>query len=163
VLYLLEPNAQLRWCNLPADTILEAAAAHDVDLARLEWQPAEEFTPDATTLALALRYGTPCSRGLVLNACYVDLQRRAAEIRAAHAASTQSQAALGDFHRVMEQWSPGSTEARRERDAGIDDGSARLAADADAKLQRALTERDIDPRLQAHWEALGGHVPGETG
>src|SRR5215207_4809878 len=70
VLYLVQPHRQLQWADLPASTTMQLAQEHDLDLARLPWQPSEE--PDSgIVLQLALRRGAACSLGLVVDGAYL--------------------------------------------------------------------------------------------
>ncbi|MBK0330403.1 hypothetical protein I8D64_03190 [Brachybacterium sp. MASK1Z-5] len=67
MLYLLAPPYQLHWTPQP-ESWIDLAKEHGTDLGQIDWAPAEEPHSPSIVVRLALRYGTECSRGIVLPA-----------------------------------------------------------------------------------------------
>ncbi len=157
MLYLIEPNGPLKWNDLPARVVLEAARDRNVDLARLDW-PVAERPPTRDFLRVALRHGVACSVGLVVDAGDVIDLTRADELRG-HAAKTPAmRESLASADALMERLAPGWTEHGRDLDAKIVESLERAAQEADEDVAELLAA-PVKPELLEHWRSLGGFVP----
>jgi hypothetical protein len=157
VLYLIEPNGPLKWNDLPARVVLEAARDRNVDLARLDW-PVAERPPTLDFLRVALRHGVACSVGIVVDAKDVIDLTRADDLRARAARTPEMRASLAPQDALMEKLLPGSAEYSRNLDAQIVESMERLAWEAEDDVAELLAA-PVKPELVEHWKSLGGFVP----
>ncbi len=157
MLYLLKPGGDMAWIDMPATTTLDLAAKHDVDLARFEWLPAERRA-DATLTALALRHGTRCSTGIVLEGHFAAELTRRAQLIESQAREPQRRASLASHDAQMERMMPGWTQHGRDLDAGVAASRTNTIAEIDAQLREWLAVSP-KPELVERWTALGGPVP----
>lgn len=159
MLYLVKPTGEMVWNDLPAEMVLEAAAEHGADLSQLGWQPAERRA-DETTVALALRYGTKCPTGIVLDGAYVVKQHRPALLTQTHEQAARSnQAAFETGKALMERAIPGWTDNSRALDDRVNESHRRQVEAAQADVDQALARQDVNPDLVEHWLRLGGRIP----
>lgn len=151
VYYLLRPDMTVWFCDLTGRTVLDMGAKYpEVDLARLEWVPAERpFTDDL--LHVALVKGVPCSTGVVVYAVDLVALEGGEELRAL---TRRSQAAKAKVNAqngpLMEALIPGWTEGDRKLDAELAESMEQSARERDAERARALSEQR-DPELVRHW------------
>jgi hypothetical protein len=157
MLYMVEPDAPLKWSDLPADMVFRAVAQSGADLAQLEWDVADR-PADPAIVRLAIRHGVRCSVGLVVDGGLVAEHDQPARIREAHRNAQQAHAALEQQNALMERLIPGWTEHDAELSTRIDESSERAAARADEEASEALDSAP-DPALIDHWTALGGRLP----
>lgn len=160
MLYLVHPSGRLFWNELPSSLTLDVASQHDVDLARLDWQPTERPLLGPAAFALALRHGVACSTGIVLPGHVISDLLRPAELahlaREAQISSERSRAAMPD--ELMDQIMPGWKKSGEALDARVAEGVAESVREAEEDLQ-ALLDAPVKPELRQHWVSLGGSVP----
>lgn len=157
MLYLVKVNLSMEWSDLPAQTVLRAVAEHGAPLDGVEWEPVERIASD-TTVALALRYGVACLRGIAVDGIYPVLQSRPGELEELRHPSPETRAAVSDAHGIVETMFPGSAEHRRHLEAGADRSMQDAVAEAHEDVAEALAA-PVRPELVEHWRSLGGHVP----
>ena len=160
--YLVHPSGRLFWNDLPSSLTLDVAAAHGADLALLDWKPSE-YQVGSDAIRLALRHGLPCSTGIAMHDHLVSDLLRPTEIartaRAAQASAEKARATMPD--ELMEYVWPGWKRQGEELDARVAESVATSIREAEDEL-RDLLEAPIKPELEAHWQQLGGLVPGRA-
>ena len=159
MLYLVRPLGQLSWSDLPASLVLSLAGEHSVDLASLEWKPSE-LVPSADLVRLALRHGTACSAGIVVDGIIVSDFLRPAELakltRESRVVAERAKAAMPE--EIMEQLVPGWAEHGRKLDAAVAQ-SMSDEIDHSMKELEALLAAPLDEALLQHWQSLHGVIP----
>jgi hypothetical protein len=159
MLYRLTPHNHVTWCDLPARTVLESAAKHGVDLARLPWEPTEDRQFSQDLLRLALRHGVACSTGIVLDAVHTVDLGRADQLRILRMQADEAQAKVDESSgALMEQLMPGWTAHGEELDERIRESSERTAREAEEDLAAELAA-PVKPELIELWTRLGGQLP----
>lgn len=158
LLYRLSPPSHVTWCDMPSRGTIKLAQENDVDLARLPWEPAEARTFSSDLLRLALRYGIPCSDGVVVSAIDVVDLGRSDELRLLNHQSTEVHSELRTQNPFMEQLFPGWTAHGEELDRRISETMESTAQEAEDVLVEQLA---ATPKAEVveHWSRLGGDLP----
>lgn len=157
MLYLVTPTQQVLWLRLPADVVLNAATQHDVDLAHLEWAPADlPYSNDLLKLALA--HGTPAANGIVLDGALVARTTEATRLRDSLEQLHDADAKTGPTDAFMERLLPGRQAHRDELNQRIDARAEEQIAEANEQA-RALIDTPPQRILTEHWAGLGGALP----
>lgn len=157
MLYLIEPNGPLKWDDIPTHMALEATKIHGVDLGRLPWQDSERLVT-ADTIRVALRFGIPCSRGIVIEPIHLIDLDRADALTKSLADVKQSQAALSANDDWMETLLPGWKETGQKLEASIDASTLKSIQEAEAKATELLGS-PVSKTLLSHWRTFGGQDP----
>jgi len=158
MLYLLEPNEKVTWVDLPHSVTAAFVREHGLDLEALEWSPAE-LKLDSMILRLAVRFGLPARRGLVVDGGTVSEYARIGRMIETHDAANVAQERVKESNGpLMEALMPGWTERTRELDARVNDSVRQAIAEAVADLDEQLSEQP-DDQLAQHWRRLGGVLP----
>lgn len=158
MMYLVTPT-QLLWTSL-SHIKLEELVEMGANLEAIQdWTPAERPLTH-TDVRVALRYGIPVQRGIVVDAIWIIDQQRAKELREANARAKKARQhpTIRKADKMMEEGSPGWIAQGEELDRRIDEQSERSAREAEEKARRQL-EVPLKPELVDHWESLGGAVP----
>lgn len=159
MLYLVRPLGQLSWSDLPASLVLSVVGERSVDLARLDWKPSE-LAPSADLVRLALRHGTACSAGIVVDGIIVSDFLRPAELakltRESSVVAERAKAALPN--EIMEQLMPGWGEHGRKLDADVAQSMSE-EIDRSARELETLLSAPVDDDLLGHWQSLHGVTP----
>lgn len=158
MLYRLTPPNRVTWCDMPSRGILQLAQENSVDLARLPWAPAEARTFSKDLLRLVLRYGIPCSDGIVVSAIDVVDLGRSDELLLLNHRSTEVHGELRAQHPFMEQFFPGWTAHGEQLDGQVSESMERAAREAEDDLAEQLTAAP-KPDVVEHWFRLGGDLP----
>lgn len=154
MLYLIAPDAPLRWSDLPASVAFGTAAQPGADLAQLDWQVSERPVDDAA-VRLAIRYGVPCSEGLVVDANLIAAQDQAALVRHARAAADgESTPKSGWIEGRFLRWTAGDHETA----STVARSSERVASAVTSRAAEAVGA-EPDAALMDHWTALLGRLP----
>ena len=156
MLYLLTPTG-LRWNNILAEVTLNAAREHGADLARLDWQPAEDTTV-ADVLPVALRYGVACSTGIVIDGSDAVVPHRPKHLQETHVAAAASHAEIEATADAIDQML-GAEGTSRDLTRRINEQHEENLRKAREDAQAQLDARDIDPALLEHWQPIGGMPP----
>lgn len=143
---------------MPSRGTIKLAQENDVDLARLSWEPAEARTVSSDLLRLALRYGIPCSDGIVVSAIDVVDLGRSDELRLLNHQSTEVHSELRTQGAFMEQFFPGWTAHGEELDRRISESMERTAQEADDDVAEQLAVA-AKPEVVDDWSRLGGDLP----
>lgn len=160
MLFLVQPHS-LKWADVPAKPVLDIARENpSADLAGLEWRADEAFTLSSDDVRIALRYGVPCSTGLVVDAIVLLDARQPDQLRVMAIESEETRRAVRDSATadLLERMFPG----HREHSEKLDDqvaGSMRGAIERAQEDARRLFEKPVNPQLLEHWESLGGLTP----
>lgn len=148
--YLIRPDLNLEWINLPEGII--SSVAEESNLGQLEWIPADRKF-DEVVLALALRSGTPCSKGIAIAGTKLLPLDDLIELR--NLASGPTELPTDD---LIEALMPGSKEYGLALDQEIDTAREERINQATAALIDALAVPPADSLVQ-HWTSLGGFLP----
>lgn len=143
---------------MPSRGTIELARENGVDLANLPWQPAEARSFSHDLLRLALRYGGPCSTGIVLSAIDVVDLGRSDELRLLNHQSSGAHTELRGQDMFMERLIPGWTEHGEELERKITQSMERAAREADDDLAEQMAAAP-KPELENLWSRLGGELP----
>lgn len=155
--YLLRPQAPMLWTDADRVTV-GFFSERGRDLAALPWRDDTDKVLTNDKVRVALRYGTACSTGLVIEANYILQLTSADELRATHAQVAESRAALADSEDLMERLYPGWKDHGRELDRRIDE-SSRAEADRRDREAVELLNAPVDETLLQHWISIGGRLP----
>ncbi|WP_074304858.1 hypothetical protein [Mycobacteroides abscessus] len=156
VYYLIQPNLRLLWCDVSeymSDRFAKDHPEVDIDLGRLEWQPAERPF-DVETLRIALRYGSSTGRGLIVSGRDLVPLTYARDMQAIRSRDSTKLPSAAFFEQVM----PGWTEQTRELDAKVDASMAQTRERAERELEQAMSREPVSALVE-HWRALGGVIP----
>lgn len=157
MLYLVSPNRDLRWIDLPPQLTLAAAREHGVDLGGLDWLAAERKM-ERDIVRLALRFGHECSAGIVISAVDLSEVGRAEELERLQRESVSARSALANSEQLMEALAPGWIADSERLNAEVDASIASTIDESRTDLQSML-DRSPDDGLMLHWVALGGALP----
>jgi hypothetical protein len=151
---MIRPGAPLQWTDTPSGTIKQLMAEHSIDLAKLDWQPANEPLADSIMLELALRHGIPCSTGIAIAPeAFLPATRLMQLLKLKPVNSAKRPGG-----ELMETLIPGWTEDRRRSDAAVNESTDRMVDEARRELEAVLAA-DVKPELVNHWRNLGGRLP----
>lgn len=152
--YLIRPNLQVEWVDLPEQMVKSALRERPFDLGTLEWLPAERLF-DAVALQLALRRGIACSKGIAIGG--IDLVPLTAyeQLTALRPASEIPRPGED----LMEALIPGWKQETDRLHASIDETRLEKIAETRTELEEALAE-PVSDRLREHWQSLGGILVG---
>src|SRR5690554_3271690 len=143
MLYWVFPDRTMKWIDLPGSIVLDLARQPGVDLGRLDWLDADRAAED-DVVRVALRYGIPSSRGIVVAARHVAPVRRPAEMRklfresAVTMAGTKDQLQAND--ELMEALMSGWKESGERLDREIEVSLAESLREADRDAAREISE-----------------------
>lgn len=158
MLYLVRPYGPMSWLDLPGK-LVDLVIEQGKDLDQLDaWKPADRQA-DQTTVALALRHGTATATGIALEAHYVSVQHRPAELAELMQKSAALREKLKPQDAVTERLIPGWTEHGREVDQRVEEAMQGSISEAQEELDRALDGAEPKQELRDHWQAIGGHLP----
>jgi hypothetical protein len=158
MMYLVTPT-QLLWTNLAhlsPEKIIEMGGSLE---AISDWQPTERSLAPVD-IRVAVRYGIPVSRGIVVDAMWILDQHRPRELWEAHerariAGQHPQIQATDEF--IDKNWAPGWKQEGDELNHRIAEDSARSVREAQEEADRQL-EVPVKPELADHWHSLGGHL-----
>jgi hypothetical protein len=157
VLYLLEPTLALLQDPDSGSAALEAAREDDFDLTDLEWQTSARQS-DHGIRRLALIYGYPCRRGIVIDAHLILELDRGAYLTRTYREVDHVRARTRPHQDAVDKWL-GTTKAaahlRRAQDRRVAEQHAEDVTRAEARAAKRLSG-DLDPALVQHWTSLGG-------
>ncbi len=154
MLYLIRPTAPPSWIDLPehfVDVVLEHGAA---DLAVLEWKPAEGLKSHPAVIRLALRYGAPCSAGIVVKG--TDLVSFTWLVELLQLEKPRLQDLPSE--NLMEVLAPGWKQRSRELDERVAESMAAKVEEVREDLEDELA-KPVKQDLVEHWQKLGGRLP----
>lgn len=152
--YLVSPETTMYWVDLPVKMTLEAIEKHEADLGNLDWMPAERQL-DEQTLALALRHGIACSKGIAIPAVILTTVDRPASISRNYSELQKSEAALAGNDEIMEALMPGWKNHGKQLSADVHQSTMASIRDAQADAD-ALLAAEPKPDLVDHWKRMTG-------
>ncbi len=159
MLYLLNPDLSMKWLDLPGRMVLDLARKGDIDLNKVEWDPAERQGTHTTT-RLALRYGVPVASGIAVDAIDLTHENRAHDMAVLLAKSIAGREKLDSADQLMEALAPGWTKSGDELNERVDQSVKRSIREAAQDLEKKL-ETPVDSELMGHWASVGGFIPPE--
>ncbi len=163
MLYLVQPDRQLKWTPHLGQDVLNLTDAEGKDLGLFDWWEPAELPADEDVVRVALRYGIPSSVGIVLDARHVMAVRRPNELRTTFREADQNKAktasAIASVEKLIEDASPGWIAEGRRLDEQVQRSLDNALAEADAGAAEEIAGKTPRPELIAHWTSLSGRVP----
>lgn len=156
LMYLIEPNGQVSWTDIPESMLLDAVKEHDADLGKLDWRDDTERKFTDQLLQIAIRHGVACSTGIAIPVSAISSVEQPAKLLEAHANVAKSQQNLGASENLMEALAPG-WKADTER---LNSEIAKSTAESVERFQRdadKVLNTPINEELVVHWQKLGGY------
>ncbi|MDC8982552.1 hypothetical protein PR370_15820 [Mycobacterium marinum] len=159
MMYLVTPG-QLLWTDVaglsPQKILAMGGSLEAID----DWKPSERPVWDSD-FQIALRYGVPVSKGIIVEAIHILDKERPGELRKVHEAAKRAGQhpqikATDDF--IDKYLAPGWKQQGEDLDRRVDESFAETLREAEEDARKLLDER-VKPELVAHWRSIGGFVP----
>lgn len=163
MLFLLDTTLTLLFSSDPEAPIsLERARSRpDVDLGALDWRPSWYLGNPQHLLRLALTYGAPCSRGIVMDGRMVSALDRSEHARRDYHRQPRRPGRSPAHQQAVDTWLGTSPQTIRNREMVANRVASQHAQDvdrADAVLTKLLAGNPTRALLR-HWATLGGREP----
>jgi hypothetical protein len=164
VLYLLEPSLTVLCNHDPgsAETLERAGTDPLVDLGELRWVLIEKPVDPLLLLKLALIRGTPCSRGMVVDAALFGIVERGQPNGGENRRSEPSASRSTAHQQAVDNWLGTPPNVVQQRQVAAERAAAQQAEDqrrAEARAHRLLDAPPSEALLR-HWITLGGPETG---
>ncbi|WKG13599.1 hypothetical protein QX204_34160 (plasmid) [Nocardia sp. PE-7] len=156
MLYLIRPQQTVDWVDLPHHFADVAAEYGEPDMALFNWGPVEQFGFHSTVVRLALRFGIPCSTGIVVRG--TDLVPFTWLLDVAKLAETPVRSQDLPNEDLMETLMPGWKQESRNMDERVAAAMTAKATELREDLDEELNKPTV-PELVQHWRNLGGVLP----
>ncbi|WNG95289.1 hypothetical protein [Mycobacterium sp. ITM-2016-00318] len=160
MMYLVRPDGVLQWT-----TFEQLSPSRYVEMGgNLEtiggWQDAER-PQMPSDIAVALRYGIPVRRGIVVDAEYILDQRRPYELRELYERAKDAGAhpqiqATEEF--IDKHLAPGWKQEGEDLARQLDETNQESVREALEKSRQDL-EEPMKEELTTHWKSIGGVIP----
>lgn len=156
MLYRIAATRSTEWNDYGRD-VLAVLDENGKTVDDLAWEAAERVADD-DTVRLALRFGLPSRRGLVVAVHHlVPLDHRNG-IADAHAQLVAHRPVYRETIAKLEGLMPGGLAAEDESNRAIDESVSEQVREADEEVRRAL-DAPVKPELVDAWLRVGGVLP----